>query len=259
MQQTQIVMTMAGFGQRFRDAGYKRPKFQIEVHGRTLFSWSLLSLESFTQAGASFLFIARAADNCRDFITRELPALGIHDWSLLELESPTDGQATTALQALTIVKADLPFLIYNIDTFVEPSSLPHDAVCGDGWVPCFPGVGDSWSFARTAEDSLEIVEIREKQRISPQATIGLYWFKSGSLYADLYHRFYRSADHLEAGERYIAPMYNQLIQDGGRVYLHPVPIETVHPLGTPSDVHRFQIADCPRLYSSAPDSSDSMM
>ena len=41
----EVVVTMAGFGTRFKNAGYTVPKYQIEVHGRTLVSWSLLSLQ----------------------------------------------------------------------------------------------------------------------------------------------------------------------------------------------------------------------
>jgi hypothetical protein len=244
--QTQIIVTMAGFGRRFLDAGYTQPKYQIEAHGRSLFFWSLLSLRNFAQAGATFHFIARAADKCRDFIARELTTLGISSWQLLELDKPTDGQATTALLALPKVDQTLPFLVYNIDTFVEPDSLRPADIRGDGWVPCFPGIGDAWSFARTTGHDGVIAEIREKQRISEHATIGLYWFRSGTLYADLYQRFYATTERQEAGERYIAPMYNQLIDDGGQVYLQPVPFEAVHPLGTPLDVSAFKSASAPR-------------
>lgn len=242
---TQIVITMAGFGQRFRDAGYDLPKYRIAAHGRTLFHWSLLSLQSFIQAGASLLFIARAADQCEGFIRGEVPALDIQDWSLLELAAPTDGQATTALQAMSRLVPSRPMLIYNIDTFVEPACLSSDRVRGDGWIPCFPGAGSGWSFARTPENSDRISELREKQRISPHATIGLYWFRSAALYTDLYRRFYADPGQPEAGERYIAPMYNRLIEDGGEVYLHRVPLEGVHPLGTPAEVQQFIAAPPP--------------
>jgi NDP-sugar pyrophosphorylase family protein len=242
---TQIIITMAGFGQRFREAGYDLPKYRIEAHGRTLLYWSLLTLKNFFQAGASVLFIARAADQSESFIRDQVPTLGIGNWSLLELSSPTDGQATTALQAMSRIDPASPMLIYNIDTFVEPQHLPAASVRGDGWVPCFPGVGAGWSFARTVDDSDRIVEIREKQRISPHATVGLYWFRTAALYADLYRRFYADIRRLEAGERYIAPMYNQLIEDGGEVYLHRVPLAAVHPLGTPAEVQRFTAAASP--------------
>ena len=234
-----VVITMAGFGQRFRDAGYDVPKYRIEVHGRTLFDWSLTSLANFIAAGSPVLFIARAADACRDFIAAEAPRLGIAQWSLLELSAPTDGQATTALQAVPLIPPESPLLIYNIDTLVEPRALPADGPRGDGWVPCFPGAGSAWSFARIAGDDDRVVEIREKERISPHATVGLYWFRSAALFADLYQRFDMLTGRLEVGERYIAPMYNELIAGGGSVYLHRVPLDAVHPLGTPDEVRRF--------------------
>jgi NDP-sugar pyrophosphorylase family protein len=243
----QIVITMAGLGQRFRDAGYDVPKYRIAVHGHTLFHWSLQSLRSFIAGDSRTLFIAREADACGEFIASQAPALGIEDWSLLELSSPTDGQATTALKALPSLDPSAPVLIYNIDTFVRPDALPREAAHGDGWVPCFPGAGSGWSFAKTEETSGRILEIREKQRISPHATIGLYWFRSAGLYADLYRQFYGTSARLEAGERYIAPMYNQLVADGAHVYMHQIPLEAVYPLGTPQEVQRFSAAPAPIL------------
>jgi len=242
-----IVITMAGFGQRFRNAGYDLPKYRIDVHGRSLFFWSLSSLANFIRAGSPVLFIARAADQCGTFLAAETLKLGIAEWSLLELDAPTDGQATTAFKALPMISSEAPLLIYNIDTYVEPRALPFGAPHGDGWIPCFEGAGNGWSFARITDADDRILEIREKQRISPHATIGLYWFRSAALYANLYQRFYGTSDRLEAGERYIAPMYNQLIAENGRVYMHPVPITAVHPLGTPDEVRQFADDDQPPL------------
>ncbi len=42
-----IVITMAGSGTRFKNAGYSMPKYQITVHGKTLFEWSMESLAAF--------------------------------------------------------------------------------------------------------------------------------------------------------------------------------------------------------------------
>lgn len=39
-----IVVTMAGLGTRFKEAGYDIPKYKIKAKGKTLFEWSMESL-----------------------------------------------------------------------------------------------------------------------------------------------------------------------------------------------------------------------
>jgi dTDP-glucose pyrophosphorylase len=239
MTMVNVIITMGGLGKRFRDAGYTVPKYQIEAHGKTLFTWSMLSLSSFIEQRGRFIFIVREEDGARAFIESEAARLGIADRQVLEIGYLTDGQATTATLARDLITdPSQPMLVYNIDTFVHPSALPADATRGDGWVPCFPGKGDGWSFA-AAEPDGRITELREKVRISPHATIGLYWFSSFSLYNDAYERYYRDSSRMEKGEKYIAPLYNELISSGRPVYLHEVPEGAVYPLGTPAEVERF--------------------
>jgi dTDP-glucose pyrophosphorylase len=237
---TTAIITMAGFGRRFVEAGYTVPKYRINVHGRSLFSWSMLSLQSFIASGASFVIVARAADGAADFIREEAAGLGIASINVVELDAPTDGQATTALAAADAVVAPAaPMLIYNIDTFVHPSAMRIDMVQGDGWIPCFPAEGDAWSFAAADADG-RVQEVREKKRISPHATVGLYWFSSLEIYSDAYGRHYSDPANLEKGERYVAPLYNTLIADGRPVYISAIPLEAVVPLGVPADVSRFR-------------------
>ena len=46
---------------------------------------------------------------------------------------------------------------------------------------------------------------------------------------------------LEAGERYIAPLYNYLVQEKhGEVYISDIPAACVHVLGTPEEVEAFR-------------------
>ncbi|MBB5192462.1 dTDP-glucose pyrophosphorylase [Silvimonas terrae] len=239
MRTPEVVITMAGFGSRFRNAGYDLPKYEIVVKGKTLFAWSMESLAHFTRLGAPFIFVVRAADDAAGFIEKECQALGIQRFSIIELDQPTDGQATSALLAGTkISDPDAPMLIYNIDTYVNPDALPAEAVHGDGWLPCFPGEGSAWSFAEL-DDQGRVVRLAEKERISPHATVGLYWFSSFNLFRDTYHDFFAEASSVAKGERYIAPMYNALIRHGHPVYIHSLQLQDVVPLGTPADVETF--------------------
>jgi hypothetical protein len=243
----QVIITMAGFGRRFLDAGYDVPKYRIVAHGRSLFAWSMLSLRSFIEAGWDFTFVVRGADGSEGFIRQEAAALGMARTGIVELDAPTDGQATTAIRAgEALADPAAPMLIYNIDTFVHPRALPAAAVRGDGWIPCFAAQGDHWSFA-AADASGRVSEVREKRRISPHATIGLYYFGSFERYAEVYASHYAEGRPVEMNERYVAPMYNTLIERGGQVFVHDVPVADVIPLGVPDEVLRFEAGAAPRL------------
>lgn len=234
-----VAITMAGFGNRFREAGFDVAKYRIPALGRPLFDWSMLSLSAFTEQGWCYSFAMRAADEGAPFVRERCAALGITIEALIELDAPTDGQATTARVLAERADPCAPFVVYNIDTFVRPGAMtPPSILAGtDGWLPCFAGPGDGWSFARLADDG-RVTELREKTRISPHATVGLYWFSSASLFLETYDRYFASGNE-EKGERYIAPMYNQLIGGGKDVRIAELKFSDVGMLGTPAQVKQF--------------------
>lgn len=230
---------MAGFGSRFAAAGYTQPKYRIEALGLPLFDWSMAALRGFKEAGWRFSFAVRRADASAGFIRERCGRLGIAIDRLLELDAPTDGQATTALMLAETAGAGA-FAVFNIDTFVRPDAIRPALIPegSDGWVPCFPGLGDAWSFARLGGDG-RVVELREKTRISPHATVGLYWFRSPALYAESYGAYFGTGGREEKGERYVAPLYNQLILQGGQVRVAQLDLADVGLLGTPAQVEAF--------------------
>jgi NDP-sugar pyrophosphorylase family protein len=237
-QPTTIAITMAGFGSRFRDAGYDCPKYMISVRGDTLFGWSLRGLDRFIKTGSPFLFVVRAADQAEDFILHGAKAAGIDAVTVIPLDTPTDGQATTAKIAAEHALASNPFAVFNIDTAVAPGILDPTLVRGAGWIPCFDAPGEGWSFVRLGQGGAA-VEIREKRRISNHATLGFYWFESAALYRAAYRTYYATGGREEQNERYVAPLYNQLIAEGRSVYIHDVPQQAVTPLGTPQELSAF--------------------
>lgn len=96
---TNIVITMAGRGSRFYEAGYTVPKYEIIAHGKSLFDWSLLSLRNFITPDSRIFFVTLNSNSSADYIRSRCTVLGIQDYQVLELSAVTDGQATTAMQA----------------------------------------------------------------------------------------------------------------------------------------------------------------
>ncbi|MBR6159561.1 MAG: glycosyltransferase family 2 protein [Lachnospiraceae bacterium] len=239
----QIVITMAGLGTRFKKAGYDMPKYEITVHGRTLFAWSMESLAGFDSPENDHYFIVRREDDAADFIRSQWEELGrAGGMHIIELDEMTDGQATTAMLAAGYWKSGEPLLVYNIDTYVEAGCMRTEDISGDGFIPCFNAPGDHWSFVAT-DESGDAVEVREKQRISDNCTLGAYYFSSCALYEQMYREYYSGTGNLEAGEKYIAPLYNHMISKGMKVRISLVDERAVHVLGTPEELEVFAKAD----------------
>lgn len=238
-----IVITMGGIGKRFRDVGYLIPKYMITAKDKTLFEWSLKSLDRLKGYINKYIFVA-LEDNSIDineFISSKCELLGIDSFEILILDKLTDGQATTALMAKEYWDKNNELLIYNIDTYVESGEIKYEDFHGDGFIPCFKAPGNHWSFVRL-DDSGKVVEIKEKERISDNCTIGAYYFSSSELYEKIYNRYYVELKNNGVGinnEKYIAPLYDYMINNDMEVYISDIPSDKVHVLGTPEELNDF--------------------
>ncbi len=233
-----IVITMAGLGSRFKKAGYQVPKYQIIAHEKTLFEWSMESLKGFMKDDNQYFFVVRVEDQASDFIRETCAKLGIHKVQVIQIDYLTKGQAETAMLCKDLWEQESKLLIYNIDTYVEAYQMETSQIQGDGFIPCFLGEGDHWSFVKL-DESGKAVLVKEKERISEFCTLGAYYFKSCKLYEELYDSYYTKGNQLEKGERYIAPLYNYFIRQGGDVRISVVDTDKVHVLGTPEELDAF--------------------
>lgn len=116
--------------------------------------------------------------------------------------------------------------------------MKYADIRGDGHIPCFVGEGDHWSFVKL-DSAGKAVEVREKVRISDHCTLGAYYFSSARLYKKLYEEYYADDQNMEKNEKYIAPLYNYMIEKGLEVTISTVSAEKVHVLGTPEELDVF--------------------
>ena len=234
-----IIITMAGIGSRFKKAGYKVPKYMIKANGKTLFEWSMDSLLGYNEKVEKYIFVVQKEDHSKQFIEEKCKNYKINNFYVLEIEELTDGQATTAMLAIPYCDKAKSIMIYNIDTYVEPYEMKYEDILGDGYIPCFHAEGTHWSFAKLDKQK-NVTEVREKERISDNCTLGAYYFSSAELYEKIYNEYYSNASNLEKNEKYIAPLYNYMIQNNMKVKISIINAKKVHVLGTPEELKEFE-------------------
>lgn len=229
-----IIITMAGRGSRFKKQGIDEEKHRLEIDGKTMFEWSMESLEDFFEE--DFIFITRSSNEDSGFIQDKCRDLGISNVEIIEIDGLTDGQASTVLKAEDLIGKEESIAIYNIDTYIESGNIKKTQIKGDGNIPVFRADGEKWSFVRT-EDG-KVVELAEKERISELATVGFYHFNR---FGDFKAAYRETSEEVkqEYGEVYIAPLYNWLLDNDRELSIQEIPKEEVHVLGTPEDVIEF--------------------
>lgn len=236
-----IVIPMAGRGSRFAQAGFQIPKPLIPVGGRPMIQWIIENIRPARAHRFIFLCLAEHLEIYPE-VPEELRRL-CPGCDIVSVPGVTQGAACTVLLAKALIDSEEPLMIANSDQIVD---LPIDEYLAAGDAPGVSGLimtfwsdHPKWSYCRMREDRT-VSEVVEKQVVSNEATVGIYNFRHG-------HDFVRAAEAMIAadlrvnGEFYVAPCYNQLIEEKARV----VTVETgreyagMYGLGIPEDLQFF--------------------
>ncbi|MEO8115577.1 MAG: capsular biosynthesis protein [Phenylobacterium sp.] len=225
-----IVIPMAGRSQRFADAGYDRPKYELELAGRSVFAHAVGSFEAEFER-TPFLFITAAG--AEDFVRGEARAMGIADLTIVPLEALTAGQAETVDLGLDPA-FEGPLTIFNIDTFRPGFGFPGGLFdAADGWLEVFRGSGANWSYVEPAPGPEPwALATAEKRPISDLCCTGLYHFARA---VDFREALSAERAAPQAAELYVAPLYNHLIGRGARVAWRLIERDEVVFCGTPAE------------------------
>ncbi|MDB4794825.1 NTP transferase domain-containing protein [bacterium] len=224
-----IVMPMAGRGERFSQAGFETPKPLIEVDGIPMFVKATRSLPLALATRLIFIILEEHDNeyNISSIVEEYFSEYPLH---IVRLPTVTGGQAETVKAGLSVGVLSDSLLVFNTDSAFEDdlelyfTNLEPEV---EGMLQIFSDDQNRWSFVRTNESG-RVLETAEKRVISKNASTGLYWFREATTFLRLKH-----ISAQEGGESYIAPMYNQLVDEGGHVMAKPV--KRFFCYGTPSD------------------------
>lgn len=231
-----FVFPMAGESSRFSDAGYGKPKYQLKLGDKDLFDCVIGPFARFADDN-HFVFICKNDDFVVRFVRQKCVEHAIPDFSIKTVSKKTSGQAETVFLGLADQDSPVPLLIFNIDTihynFSPISFTGSEFDDCDGVLEVFEDDGDNWSFAKV--EGGFVTETAEKQPISNLASNGLYYFRSVELFRQSYREYFKNGHGIAAGERYIAPMYNQIIVSGGVVKVKVIDKNALVFSGTPAE------------------------
>lgn len=236
-----IVVPMAGAGSRFAKAGYQDPKPLIPVNGVPMIRLVINNLRP--RGDHRFIFICQQAHIDAYGLTEKLSA-----WApgceVLGIDGLTEGAACTVLKAKDLINNGDPLMIANSDQWIDCDI--HDYLADmeiknlDGIIMTMKANDPKWSFVGLDDENL-VTMVVEKQVISDEATVGIYNYRHG-------RDFVAAAEDMIAknlrvnNEFYVAPAYNQMIDDGCRIGIFNIGSEAdgMYGLGIPADLDLFK-------------------
>ena len=231
-----ILIPMAGEGSRFTKEGYTFPKPLIDVNGKPMIQTVVENLDF----DADYIFLVRQEhlDKYKG-LKGTLERITNGKCTIVPVDGLTEGAACTALLAKEFIDTDDDLLIANSDQFIQYESenfkMLKNMVDVDAIVFTFNAVHPKWSFVRVNSRGIA-VEVAEKNPISNIATCGIYWYRRGSDFVKYAEQMIEK-DIRVNNEFYIAPIYNELMEDGK--VLIPFYVHSMHGLGTPEDLREF--------------------
>ena len=229
-----ILIPMAGRGKRFADAGYSFPKPLIDINGKAMIQVIVENLNF----PAEHIFLCQN-EHYEKYAMKELLELISPNCQIIKVDGITEGAACTALLSKDHINNDEELIIANSDQWIDWNNQhflsflrSNDA---DGGIVTFIATHPKWSFVKI-NDSNEVIEVAEKKPISNIATVGIYYFKKGRYFVEAAEKMI-AKDIRTSNEFYIAPVYNEMIQDKKKIFHYP--IAEMRGLGTPEDLSNF--------------------
>ena len=226
-----ILIPMAGRGSRFLDY-FKMPKPLIPINGQPMIK---LVYDNIGIVNAKYIFLVLSEHYYEYNLEYELRSFA-PSCKIIVVDKVTEGAACTSLLAEDTIDNDIPLLIANSDQLVDWDSKETIKFFSqyDGGILTFKDTNPKWSFAKVKDHF--VTEVAEKNPISDNATVGMYYWKRGSDYVKYAHQMIEKNIRTN-NEFYICPVYNQAIEGGKKIVIKEV--DKMYGLGTPEDLRSY--------------------
>lgn len=235
MKSYNLIVPIAGRGQRMLDGGYEIPKPMMVCGDKSILEWSMESIE---HSQCHLVFVVRE-EHVKNF--------GIDGWlrqrwpdCQIETITQSSGAADTVNQGLRLfTNHELPLIVFCPDVTFEPVYQPSPKDFEDeGLILTFKANSPNYSYVIMSSLNKDEVRLTVEKIVpacSNLASVGVYCFKTTKLFHNnvlAYLSDERSKEH------HICPLYNWIIRQNGVVRQRS--IEKVNIMGTPKEFQFFE-------------------
>jgi hypothetical protein len=219
-----LIYTMAGQYARFKQEGFKIPKYLFPWGAKNILTASIdLMIDGFDEI---FFIVNKGDSQYFNHLKMILLEKGISQDNLIII-SDTQSQNESAFKGLNQIESKLngPIFFHNVDTFLinrDFNNIKKLILENSGYIDVFRSNSHDYSYVISERGS--VLEVAEKVLISELASSGLYGFKN----AQTYLKYYKPG--------YIIDMFSAMIKDGHSI-VHGVVYEEkdTKVLGTPKE------------------------
>jgi len=233
-----IIISMAGLGSRFTNAGYKTHKPLIQVNNKSLIRYTVESLG----INGDYIFV------CRDLggsylsdLEIELKECNLASYKIKVIDHVTTGAAETALFGLED-DYNGELIVTNCDQYLDwdPDKFLKHARTYDGCVLTHDSQELKNSFAEAiSRHVIKITEKPNKPIDGAEALVGVHYWKKANDFIVSTQELLKSFN----GESYVSETYNYLIRNKKSIGMSSIVQQGIGKYwstGTPEDLALFR-------------------
>ena len=233
-----VIIPVGGIGQRFKDNGYKEPKALINLYGKPILSYLLDNLNIYN---IDYVFIPYNKEykdyGFEDLLINNYPKINFRFFCL---ENNTRGAAETINISIDRLneERDIPVLCLDSDNFYTYDIISQWE--GENCVFSFDDINQNpiYSYVKTNENN-QIIDIKEKDKISNNACTGAYGFSSINELKKYTSKIIEE-NITQKSEFYTSGVIKEMINDGHYFKNINVLNKNYFSLGTPEQVNQYE-------------------